>query len=211
MVRPAAMRSSLFVGASLLLGCAEAAPQQLESDVTAGSAFDPASCPGSDPLDVASKFAPGAREAVLGRYRVAIEKRNCTTVSGCGPWAPATMSSGPSGAGEAMLRVRDDGSVDLVLVDDDASSEYGTPRVDLGQTFDIHGTAVASRASSYRTTHWQRGTWSAKVGADRTPPGVDTGELSGDLHATCLRATAMSQRVGTAIYAEYRTGVLVRF
>ena len=110
--------------------------------------FDPASCAGGAPLDFVSKFAPGATEAVLSDYQIVLRKRQCNSVTGCSPWQATTEHSGPSGHGKATLAVN---PVRFVLVGDEASSAYGTPKIQLGTACTL-GAGTATCGSYYVTT-----------------------------------------------------------
>ena len=180
---------------------------------TTNDPFDAASCPGSEALALASKFAPGASVAVLGGYTLVIEKRSCTTATGCGAWTASAKSAGPSGSGKAELVVQSSGVIDLVLVDNDCSSAYGTPKEKLGHTCSVTTPDVTCPTSTYYATNTIEGAWPMKVGG--TPgdkfSGSGLGQLKGNIRPTCLRLTSEPVKVGTAVYDEYRAGILVRY
>jgi hypothetical protein len=175
--------------------------------------FDPGSCPGPGALSLSSKFAPGASVAVLGNYSLVIEKRSCTTATGCGPWAPSAKSAGPSAVGVAELVVQTSGAIVLVLVDNDCSSAYGTPKEQLGHKCTVATPGVSCAGSTYYATNIVEGAWPLKVGG--TPgdkfSGAGIGELKGDIRPACLRLASDPVKVGTAVYDEYRAGLLVRY
>lgn len=184
-----------------------------DASASSNDPFDPGSCPGPGALSLASKFAPGASVAVLGKYTLAIEKRSCTTATGCGPWAPSSKSAGPSAAGVAELVVQTSGAIVLVLVDNDCSSAYGTPKEQLGHKCSVATPDVSCAGSTYYATNTIEGAWPLKVGG--TPgdkfSGAGIGELKGDIRPACLRLASDPVKVGTAVYDEYRAGLLVRY
>lgn len=180
---------------------------------TTNDPFDSASCPGTEGLALASKFAPGASVAVLGSYTLIIEKRSCTTATGCGAWTASAKSAGPSGSGKAELVVQSSGVIDLVLVDNDCSSAYGTPKEKLGHTCSVTTPDVTCPGSTYYATNITEGAWPMKVGGKPGDKfsGSGLGQLEGDIRPTCLRLTSEPVKVGTAVYDEYRSGILVRY
>jgi hypothetical protein len=73
------------------------------------SPFDPASCTGKTPMNMASKFAPGGQVARFLNYSLLYERRDCTQFTGCTPWTSTQPNwggangSGPSGSGLSSL------------------------------------------------------------------------------------------------------------
>jgi hypothetical protein len=67
--------------------------------------FDPSSCLGKTPFDMAKKFTPGSTVARFINYTMQYQRRDCTQFTGCGPWGPTQPSyggngnNGPSGFG----------------------------------------------------------------------------------------------------------------
>lgn len=184
-------------------------------------AFDPASCAG-DPIDLVSKFSPGASEAVLADYQIVLRKRQCNSVTGCSAWQSTTEHSGPSGHGKATLAVN---PLRLVLVGDEASSAYGTPHINLGTVCTL-GAGSAS-CNDYYVTEISHGAWPYLVGPrDRHfrvgNDGVDSYHIDGDnvklsgvLANHCARLTAHPTAPDAiypdAPYNDFEAAILIRY
>lgn len=185
-------------------------------------AFDPASCSGGAPLDLVSKFTPGASEAVLSAYQIVLRKRNCNSVTGCSPWVATTEHAGPSGHGQATLAVN---PVRFVLVGDEASSAYGTPHINLGTECAL-GSGTLS-CNDYYVTEISHGGWPFLVGPRERHYRVgndgvgsyhidgDNVKLSGVITNHCARLTAHPTGPDpiypNAPYVDFEAAILIRY
>lgn len=185
-------------------------------------AFDPASCSGGAPLDLVSKFAPGASEAVLAPYQIVLRKRQCNSVTGCSPWQATTEHAGPSGHGQATLAVN---PVRFVLVGDEASSAYGTAHIKLGTECTLASGTLA--CNDYYVTETSHGAWPFLVGPRERHYRVgldgvggyhidgDNVKLSGVITNHCARLTAHPTAPDPiypdAPYVDFEAAILIRY
>jgi hypothetical protein len=185
-------------------------------------AFDPTSCTGGAPLDLVSKFAPGASEAVLSPYQIVLRKRQCNSVTGCSPWQATTEHAGPSGHGQATLAVN---PVRFVLVGDEASSAYGTAHIKLGTECAL-GSGTLS-CNDYYVTETSHGAWPFLVGPRERHYRVgndgvgsyhiegDSVKLAGVITNHCARLTAHPTAPDPiypdAPYVDFEAAILIRY
>jgi hypothetical protein len=195
--------------------------------------FDPNSCTGPLLTNMASRFAPGAARASLGRYTLRYRERVCTSVTGCGAWSSstavkdvhqkglyrlitwghATDNGYVTGEGRAELAVFQ-GAIVLELTDDGARSEDSRVR------HFLQGSAV-SRSYPYGTTRYPGdfayGATSVLATAGGKPDGSwlpehQEFELRGDIRSSCTRLVATpSPEVRYDSYREVEVAALLRY
>jgi len=172
--------------------------------------FNPTSCKGQ-PLNLVNHIKPGAAFGVLLNYTLFYQRRTCTKFTGCGDWEPAKPSWGPSGTGAIFIKVTSTGLI-LAIVDRNAGSVYGTPRVNLGMDCKrIEADGSIWDCGRYYDTEISEGVNFLKFEGKDKFSGVEL-PIRGDFRSSCLRIYGnMTGKESAGSYFEYRGGFATNF
>ena len=175
----------------------DAGPTRIDAGPNTNDPFDPSSCSGAtmSAAQAAAKFAPGASSVTLGTFQMSARQRDCTQVTGCGPWrdfkytSPGWPNIAVPMAGSVELNVAGS-AVTLRLVSSLCGASHGTGSKYGPTCGTVAGAPLSCGVYDYDSSEQWGGSGGTFCSAGAAYLGDDTLKLSGSATEHCARFTA---------------------